>query len=111
MALTKCPEVQSTSTPHGTRTCFARSSGKAQAEPPIWAQITDSGGVRAESKFGWRASTIVTASGMVAALWSNRMHPLDNPIFNALGTCQENFAESYGVLRRFPPEVTPLGGF
>jgi ribosomal protein S18 acetylase RimI-like enzyme len=39
------------------------------------------------------------------------MHPLDNPIFNALGTCQANFAESYGVLRRFPPEVTPLGGF
>ena len=39
------------------------------------------------------------------------MHPLDNPIFNALGTCQAHFAESYGVLRRFPPEVTPLGGF
>ena len=39
------------------------------------------------------------------------MHPLDNPIFNALGTCQANFAETYGVLRRFPPEVTPLGGF
>jgi ribosomal protein S18 acetylase RimI-like enzyme len=39
------------------------------------------------------------------------MHPLDNPIFNALGTCQANFAERYGVLRRFPPEVTPLGGF
>ena len=39
------------------------------------------------------------------------MHPLDNPIFNALGTCQANFAETHGVLRRFPPEVTPLGGF
>ena len=39
------------------------------------------------------------------------MHPLDNPIFNALRTCQANFAETYGVLRRFPPEVTPLGGF
>jgi hypothetical protein len=39
------------------------------------------------------------------------MHPLDNPIFNALGTCQANFAETYAVLRRFPPEVTPLGGF
>jgi ribosomal protein S18 acetylase RimI-like enzyme len=48
---------------------------------------------------------------MFAALWSSRMHPLDNPIFNALGTCQANFAETYGVLRRFPPEVTPLGGF
>ncbi|MGA8307744.1 MAG: GNAT family N-acetyltransferase [Candidatus Acidiferrales bacterium] len=39
------------------------------------------------------------------------MHPLDNPIFSALGTCQANFAETHGVLRRFPPEVTPLGGF
>ena len=39
------------------------------------------------------------------------MHPLDNPIFGALGTCQANFVETYGVLRRFPPEVTPLGGF
>jgi ribosomal protein S18 acetylase RimI-like enzyme len=39
------------------------------------------------------------------------MHPLDNPIFNALGTCQAHFAESYGVLRRFPAEVTTLGGF
>ena len=48
---------------------------------------------------------------MFAALWSSRMHALDNPIFNALASCQANFAESYGVLRRFPPEVTPLGGF
>jgi ribosomal protein S18 acetylase RimI-like enzyme len=39
------------------------------------------------------------------------MHSLDNPIFNALGTCQANFAEAYGVLRRFPAEVTTLGGF
>jgi ribosomal protein S18 acetylase RimI-like enzyme len=39
------------------------------------------------------------------------MHPLDNPIFMALGTCQAHFAETYGVLRRFPAEVTPLGGF
>ena len=39
------------------------------------------------------------------------MHSLDNPIFNALGTRQANFAETYGVLRRFPAEGTPLGGF
>jgi ribosomal protein S18 acetylase RimI-like enzyme len=39
------------------------------------------------------------------------MHPLENPIFTALGTKQSHFAENYGVLRRFPPEVTPLGGF
>jgi GNAT superfamily N-acetyltransferase len=39
------------------------------------------------------------------------MHPLDNPIWNALGTKQSHFAENHGVLRRFPPEVTPLGGF
>jgi ribosomal protein S18 acetylase RimI-like enzyme len=39
------------------------------------------------------------------------MHPLDNPIWNALTTSQAHFAETYGALRRFPPEVTPLGGF
>jgi len=39
------------------------------------------------------------------------MHMLDNPIFNALETCQTHFAETYGVVRRFPAEVTPLGGF
>jgi ribosomal protein S18 acetylase RimI-like enzyme len=39
------------------------------------------------------------------------MHPLDNPIFNALRTCQAHFAETYQLLWRFPPEVTPLGGF
>ena len=39
------------------------------------------------------------------------MHPLDNPIFNALGTCQAHFAETFNLLRRFPTEVTPLGGF
>jgi ribosomal protein S18 acetylase RimI-like enzyme len=39
------------------------------------------------------------------------MHPLDNPIFNALGTCQAHFAEKFGVVRRFPAEVTTLGGF
>jgi len=40
-----------------------------------------------------------------------QVHPLDNPIWNALRTKQSHFAENYGVLRRFPPEVTPLGGF
>ena len=39
------------------------------------------------------------------------MHMLDNPVWNALGTCQKHFAETNGGLRRFPPEVTPLGGF
>ena len=39
------------------------------------------------------------------------MHVLDNPIWNALRTCQAHFAENYGALRRFPPEVTPLGGW
>jgi ribosomal protein S18 acetylase RimI-like enzyme len=39
------------------------------------------------------------------------MHPLDNPIFSALETSQAHFAETYQLLRRFPPEVTPLGGF
>jgi ribosomal protein S18 acetylase RimI-like enzyme len=39
------------------------------------------------------------------------MHMLDNPIWNALGSCQAHFAESHGSLRRFPAEVTPLGGW
>lgn len=39
------------------------------------------------------------------------MHPLDNPIFNALGTCQAHFAVQHDLLRSFPMEVTPLGGF
>ena len=39
------------------------------------------------------------------------MHMLDNPIFNALGTCQAHFALQHGLLKAFPMEVTPLGGF
>ena len=44
---------------------------------------------------------MVTAPGTFAALWSRRMYPLDNPIFNALGTCQANFAETYGCCGGF----------
>ena len=39
------------------------------------------------------------------------MHPLDNPIWNALNTRQENFAEKQGPARKFPAEVTTLAGF
>ncbi|MGA8145341.1 MAG: GNAT family N-acetyltransferase [Candidatus Acidiferrales bacterium] len=39
------------------------------------------------------------------------MHILDNPIWGALTTSQAHFAESFKLLRRFPAEVTPLGGF
>jgi ribosomal protein S18 acetylase RimI-like enzyme len=39
------------------------------------------------------------------------MHPLDNPIWGALSTNQSHFAERFGSVLRFPPEVTPLGGF
>ena len=38
-------------------------------------------------------------------------HPLDNPIWHALTTCQTKFAESSGLARRFPVEVTTLAGF
>jgi ribosomal protein S18 acetylase RimI-like enzyme len=45
-------------------------------------------------------------------LAANRiMHLLDNPIWNALSTRQAHFAETFGSLLRFPPEVTPLAGF
>jgi ribosomal protein S18 acetylase RimI-like enzyme len=37
------------------------------------------------------------------------MHPLDNSVWNALTTCQEQFAEAYNLARRFPTEVTSLG--
>jgi hypothetical protein len=36
------------------------------------------------------------------------MHPLDNPIWKALTTCQAQFAEKYHLARRFPPAVTSL---
>jgi ribosomal protein S18 acetylase RimI-like enzyme len=39
------------------------------------------------------------------------MHPLDNPIWNALSTRQAQFAERFGSVLRFSPEVTPLAGF
>ena len=38
------------------------------------------------------------------------MHPLDNPIWNALTTRQENFATGDTVARKFPAEVTTLAG-
>src|SRR5262245_37381025 len=37
------------------------------------------------------------------------MHPLDNPVWQALTTCQAQFAETYHLARRFPPAVTSLG--
>jgi ribosomal protein S18 acetylase RimI-like enzyme len=39
------------------------------------------------------------------------VHPLDNPIWQALTTTQASLAESCGQTRRFIPEVSPLGGF
>jgi ribosomal protein S18 acetylase RimI-like enzyme len=39
------------------------------------------------------------------------MHPLDNSVWNALTSCQEQFAEAYNLARRFPTEVTSLGAF
>jgi predicted GNAT family acetyltransferase len=39
------------------------------------------------------------------------MHPLDNVIWNALTTRQQEFAECFGEARRFMPEVTALGAF
>jgi ribosomal protein S18 acetylase RimI-like enzyme len=38
------------------------------------------------------------------------MHPLDNPIWQALTTSQAHFAETHNMARRFPPEVTSLAG-
>jgi ribosomal protein S18 acetylase RimI-like enzyme len=39
------------------------------------------------------------------------MHPLDNPIWQALTTSQSHFARSGRLARRFPNDVTTLGGF
>jgi len=39
------------------------------------------------------------------------MHPLDNPIWEALNTSQARFAESAGSARRFLPDVSLLAGF
>src|SRR5579864_5425674 len=38
------------------------------------------------------------------------MSPLDNPIWEALQTKLERFAEASGTARRFPPKVTLLAG-
>jgi ribosomal protein S18 acetylase RimI-like enzyme len=39
------------------------------------------------------------------------MHPLDNPIWEALNTSHARFAESAGSARRFSPDVSLLAGF
>jgi ribosomal protein S18 acetylase RimI-like enzyme len=39
------------------------------------------------------------------------MHPLDNPIWQALTTSQSHFARTAKSARRFPSDVTTLGGF
>jgi len=39
------------------------------------------------------------------------MHPLDNPIWQALTTSQAHLAKTGKLARRFPNDVTPLGGF
>ena len=38
-------------------------------------------------------------------------HPLDNPIWQALTTSQAQFAETFGLARRFPPDIGPLAAF
>jgi hypothetical protein len=39
------------------------------------------------------------------------MHPLDNPIWQSLNTSHAHFAATCGLARRFPSEVSVLGGF
>jgi len=39
------------------------------------------------------------------------MHPLDNPVWQALTSCQAQFAETRHLARRFPPSVAWLGAF
>jgi predicted GNAT family acetyltransferase len=39
------------------------------------------------------------------------MNPLDNPIWHALNTSHAHFAATCGLARRFPSEVSVLGGF
>src|SRR5262249_33940275 len=39
------------------------------------------------------------------------MHPLDNPIWQALTTSQAHFARVGSAARRFPNDITSLGGF
>lgn len=38
------------------------------------------------------------------------MHPLDNPIWQALSTRQQDFAQASGSARKFPHDVTTLAG-
>ena len=39
------------------------------------------------------------------------MHPLDNPIWQALTTSQAHLAKTGKLARRFPNDITPLAGF
>lgn len=39
------------------------------------------------------------------------MHALDNPIWQALTTCQAHFAKSSGTARKFLPDISLLAGF
>jgi ribosomal protein S18 acetylase RimI-like enzyme len=39
------------------------------------------------------------------------MHPLDNPVWQALTTSQAHLAKTGKLARRFPDDVTSLGGF
>ncbi len=39
------------------------------------------------------------------------MHPLDNPIWQALTTTQARFAQGHSLARKFPKEVSVLGAF
>lgn len=39
------------------------------------------------------------------------MHPLDNPIWQALNTAHARFAVCAGSAKRFMPDVSPLGAY
>jgi ribosomal protein S18 acetylase RimI-like enzyme len=87
------------------------------AEPFLEPFLTDSV-ERLHARFGWRiAAAAINVSRSASyqsklreAAETERMHPLDNVIWNALTTRQTHLAESFGEARRFMPEVTSLGG-
>lgn len=65
---------------------------------PIWRRRKTSA-----DKIGWLRRRVLRNIA--------EMHPLDNPIWEALTTRRREFAENGGIARRFHPGVTSLAGF
>lgn len=58
----------------------------------------------------WVIKILFKSSGQDITTAHTMSHPLDNPIWHALSTCQEKLAQVSSLARRFPVDVTSLAG-